>query len=148
LAITSKGGLQLIDHNQLKQRGINHRQRRGITALQLAQHYEVDQISARSLRQLQQQQSARLHYFRTTTQQRLQWGPTTMGTKSPGDQNHHQVHHRRQHGSSQPESHGNRQPESHGNRQPESHGHHCRMQTITVITRAQLEARVDMLNCN
>jgi hypothetical protein len=91
LAITSKGGLQLIEHNQLKQRGINHRQRRGITALQLAQHYEVDHISARSLRQLQQQQSARLHYFRTTTQQHLQWGPKTMGTKSPGDQNHHQV---------------------------------------------------------
>ena len=77
----------------------------------------------------------------------------TMGTKNHGDQkpwgpkpppghhNHHiQQRHRRQH--------GNSQPESHGNRQPESHGHHCRMQTITVITRAQLEARVDMLNCN
>jgi hypothetical protein len=171
LAITTNGGLHRNEQDQRKQQRTNSRKRRGITTLQLAQHYQVDHISARSLPQLQQQQNARHHYFRTITQQHLPWGPKTMGTKNPGDQNHHRVHHHhhiqqgncQQHGNSQPESHGNRHPVKHGNRELESHGNHrhfqnhgnqylaenhgnC-LQTITGINRAQLEARVEMLNC-
>jgi hypothetical protein len=100
----------------------------------------------------------------------------TMGTKNHGDQKpwgpkpppgspplHIQQGNCQQHGNSQPESHGNRHPVKHGNRELESHGNHrhfqnhfnqylaenhgnC-LQTITGISRAQLEARVEMLNC-